>query len=191
MRSISLKIIAPLLLVINLNNANAQRITGTEGYSKEIGVMVSMLNNLKGRIDNMTKNLSIEEVDYLMDEKANRIGALIMHLAAVEKDYQLFTFENRDLNRKELKEWGPGMELGKMGRKELQNHPIEYYMNKWNEVRAETLRFLKTKNDKWLYEDIEIEGEESNNYWCWFHVMEHQANHMGQIALILGRLPEK
>lgn len=32
--------------------------------------------------------------------------------------------------------------------------------------------------------------EEVNNHWAWFHVLEHSANHMGQIALVKSRLPE-
>ena len=27
-----------------------------------------------------------------------------------------------------------------------------------------------------------------SNHWAWFHVMEHQANHMGQLALITKRI---
>ena len=29
-----------------------------------------------------------------------------------------------------------------------------------------------------------------NNHWAWYHVMEHQANHMGQIRLIIKRMEE-
>ena len=33
----------------------------------------------------------------------------------------------------------------------------------------------------------QIPDTKMNNYWAWYHVMEHQANHMGQIRLILKR----
>ena len=65
--------------------------------------------------------------------------------------------------------------------------PISYYLELWDEVRAETLRLLKTKDDKWL--NRRAQGSRNmNNHWAWYHVMEHQANHMGQIRLILGRM---
>lgn len=172
-----------------MNIATAQNVVVPEGYTTQVGVMVFMLEDLKARIDTMTKNLSVEEVDFLFDDEANRIGALILHLAAVEKSYQVYTFENRDFTKKEKNEWSTPEDLGKKARNELQNHPIDYYMDKWNEVRSETLRVLMTKDDVWLNSTM-VDHEITDNYFCWFHVMEHQANHMGQIALILGRLPK-
>jgi hypothetical protein len=38
-----------------------------------------------------------------MHDKANRIGALVMHLAAAEAVLSGFTFENRDFNAEEEK----------------------------------------------------------------------------------------
>ena len=40
--------------------------------------------------------------------------------------------------------------LGSNARKQLIGKPIKYYLDIWNEVRAETLRLLKTQNDKWF-----------------------------------------
>ena len=51
---------------------------------------------------NKNKLLKKKEIDYLFDEKANRIGALVMHLAAAEKYYQVLTFENRSFNEEIL-----------------------------------------------------------------------------------------
>ena len=39
----------------------------------------------------------------------------------------------------------------------------------------------KTKDDAWLASNP---TGDMNNYFAWFHVMEHMANHMGQIALV-------
>ncbi|MBT8308553.1 MAG: hypothetical protein KJN85_16550, partial [Maribacter sp.] len=38
------------------------------------------------------KNLSQQEVDYLLDDNSNTIGAMLMHLAATERYYQIDTF---------------------------------------------------------------------------------------------------
>lgn len=156
-----------------------------EGYSPQIGVLVSMLEDLKHRVTYSVKDLNQEQTDFLLDENANRIGALILHLAATEKYYQLFTFENRGFKRKETNPWKIALELGEAAREEFKDQPISYYLNIWDEVRNQTLELLKTKEDEWL---TEIIGRNSmNNYWAWYHVMEHQANHMGQIRLILKR----
>lgn len=160
-----------------------------EGFSPEIGILVSMMEDLKNRITINAQHLIQEETDFLLDVKANRIGALIMHLAATEKYYQVKSFENRNFNKEERKIWQSALDLGKPAQKEFQNKPISYYLDIWNEVRAKSSRLLATKNDAWLKEMMGTTT--MNNYWAWFHVMEHQANHMGQIAMIASRLPKR
>jgi uncharacterized damage-inducible protein DinB len=53
-------------------------------------------------------------------------------------------------------------------------------------VREETKRLLKKKDDKWFKR--KVGNGTMNNHWAWYHVMEHQSNHMGQIRLILKRI---
>lgn len=159
-----------------------------KGYSQEIGTTVFMLENLKTRITSSIKNLTKEQTDYLLVEDANRIGAMIYHLAATEKFYQIFTFENREFNEEEKAKWDLALELGDPARKALVGQPIEYYLKIWDEVRNETLRLLKTKDDKWF--NALTKEKSMNNYFAWFHVMEHQANHMGQIQMVKNRLPK-
>jgi uncharacterized damage-inducible protein DinB len=125
-------------------------------------------------------------VDFLLDEEANRVGALILHLAATERYYQVYTFENRGFNEEEKRQWETALNLGDEARATIVNQPIEYYLDIWDEVRAETLRLLKTVDDKWL--NSMVKGSNMSNHWAWYHVMEHQANHMGQIRLIINRM---
>ncbi|WP_046757249.1 DinB family protein [Kordia jejudonensis] len=172
-----------LTLLCNFS-LNAQKIKSSKGYDTQIGNVVSMLEDLKGRITRSVANLSQEETDFLLDENANRIGAMIYHLAATEKYYQLYTFENRGFDASES-EWAKALSLGENGRKAFQNKPIQYYLDIWDTVRKETLRLLKTKNDAWFVADVA--NSNMNNHWAWYHVMEHQANHMGQIRLIIKR----
>ncbi len=175
------------ILVLSNIALNAQEIKAPEGFSPQIGATVSMLEDLKERVTSSVSNLTIEETDFLLDEKANRIGALIYHLAATEKYYQIYTFEGRGSNSAEKAEWNLAQNLGAKARNELVGKPIQYYLDIWNEVREETLRILKTKDDKWF--EAKVEGSRNmNNHWAWYHVMEHQANHMGQIRLITKRM---
>lgn len=157
-----------------------------EGYSTQIGNMVSMLDDLKSRVTSSVVNLNQGETDFLLDEEANRIGAMILHLAATEKYYQLNTFENREFNDEEKIEWESALSLGENARITLVDKPIDYYLKIWDDVRKETKRLLKTKDDEWF----NSKGAEAtmNNHFAWYHVMEHQANHMGQIRLIIKRI---
>lgn len=166
----------------------AQEIKPPKGFSHEIGNMVAMLDDIKARIQRTTVNMNQEQVDFLLDENANRIGAMIMHLAATEAFYQVYTFENREFNEAEEAKWMKGLMLGEDARNEFQGKPISYYFEIWDEVRAQTKAKLAEKDDKWFAS--KAKGTDMNYYWAWFHVMEHQSNHMGQIALIRSRLPQ-
>jgi len=119
------------------------KIGGIEGASPQISAMISMLEDLKDRVENKVKNMSRYELDYLHDEKANRIGAMIMHLAAAEAYYQVYTFEKRDFNEEEKKKWQVALELDQGGRDNFKGHEVQYYLDIYNEVRAKTIAELK------------------------------------------------
>ncbi|MDR7128182.1 putative damage-inducible protein DinB [Algoriphagus sp. 4150] len=158
------------------------------GYDHDIGTMVSMLENLRARIIYSTQGLNQDQTDFLLDDKANRIGAMIMHLAATEVYYQAYTFEGRSYNEEEKEIWETALNLGDEARAEFVGKPIKYYLDIWAEVRQKTLDTLKTKDDEWFA--ALAEGGQTDNHWAWFHVMEHQANHMGQINMLRSRLPK-
>lgn len=174
-----------LISIVSISTSGQTVIKPAKGYSTQIGNMVSMLEDLKSRVTRSVSTLTIEETDFLLDDEANRIGAMILHLAATEKFYQVYTFENRALNEAERAEWSVAQSLGTTARNQLKGKPISYYLDIWNKVRKETLRLLKTKDDTWFV--ATIPGASMNNHWAWYHVMEHQANHMGQIRLISKR----
>lgn len=163
-----------------------------QGYSPQIGTLVSMLNYNRYTIINSVKALSLEQIDYLHDQKANSIAALVMHLGAVEKYYQVNSFEGRqEFGEKDQKFWGAAMDLGDEGRKNIKGKDIKYYLDLLEEVRRKTLEEFKKKDDKWL---LAIDPEWSkqrplNTYWKWFHVCEHESNHRGQISWLKSRLP--
>ncbi len=181
-------ILSAVLFVCFIGNSSAQNeINITKGYSPQIGTTVAMLEDLKGRVTRSVRNLSQSETDFLLDKDANRIGAMILHLAATEVYYQVFTFENRGLNTDEQAKWNIAQGLGANARGTLVGKPISYYLEIWDDVRKKTLELLKTKDDTWF--KAKRKGSSMNNHWAWYHVMEHQANHMGQIRLIIGRMP--
>jgi len=158
-----------------------------EGYTPQIGIMVDMLQDLKDRLTDEVVDLNQEQTDYLFDDKANSIGAIIMHIAATEAYYQVETLEGRSWTDKEAEFWRVAGGLGEDSRGIIKGKPISYYLDLWDEVHQKTLEGLKTKDDKWFASNID---EGVNNHWVWFHVLEHQSSHMGQIALVKSRLPK-
>ena len=162
------------------------------GFTPQIGTLVSMMNWMRATVLRSVRGLSIEELDYLFDENANTIGAMLLHLAATEKFYQINTFEGRsDYNEKEEAEWGPAMNLGDAGRRKIKGNDLKYYEEILREVREKTKSELKKRDDDWLMEKEKFFGSQpTNNYCKWWHVAEHESNHNGQIKWLVSRLPK-
>jgi hypothetical protein len=164
-----------------------------KGYPPQIGTLVSEMAFMRNQVLRSVKGLSQQDLDFLLDAKANRIGALLMHLVAVEKFYQLNTIDGltEDKIPEAWKEkWGMPMELGDPARKAIVGNNLDYYLNQLSETREKTLTEFRKRDDAWLMSvDKTWEWGPTNNYCKWFHVTEHEANHNGQIKFLKSRLP--
>ena len=164
-----------------------------DGYSPQMGTLVSMLNWMRNKILQPVKGLTVAQLDYLHDAKANSIGALLLHLAAIERLYQVNTFQGKkwgDVEREIEEEWGTPARLGKEAQKSIKGHELGYYLDKLKGVREDTLAELQKRDDAWLMKvDPDSGGDPTNNYCKWFHVCEHESHHNGQVTWLKGRLP--
>src|SRR6476660_7409469 len=68
-----------------------------KGYSPQIGTLVSMMTWMRHVVLMSVKDMTQKDLDYLADANANTIGALLMHLAATDRIYQINTFEGNPL----------------------------------------------------------------------------------------------
>jgi len=95
-----------------------------------------------------TKNLTIADLDHLIDPNANTIGALMLHLAATETYYQLNTFEGKKWDTwpdSVKQQWDAAMNLEDAGRKTIKGHDRGYYLNILRGTRAKTLAEFSTQ----------------------------------------------
>jgi uncharacterized damage-inducible protein DinB len=162
-----------------------------EGYSTQIGILVSQMAWVRASVLSATKGLTQPELDFLVDAQSNTIGALLFHLAATDAIYQDLTFYNLpDFSPANKAKFGAAMSLGEEGRKQIKGHDLDYYTSIITEVRESTLKEFKNRDDKWFQEvDPDFFGGPTNNFCKWFHVCEHEANHRGQMTVIRKRLP--
>ncbi|MEX0290223.1 MAG: DinB family protein [Flavobacteriaceae bacterium] len=177
---------------VNLITDNVHEFGKREGYTDQISILVSMMDWMRATVLRSVKGLSIKELDFLIDEDANSIGAMLLHLAATERYYQIHTFDERnwgDFDKKDTDVWDVPMSLGAKARKEIKGNPLSYYTDKLEEVREYSLSTLKDKDDSWLMAStIFFANQPTNNYCKWFHVVEHESNHNGQIKFIKSRI---
>jgi uncharacterized damage-inducible protein DinB len=165
-----------------------------EGYSSQIGTLVSMMAWLRPQVMGAAKGLTTEQLDFLLDDQANTIGAMLYHLAATDAFYHENTFKNIEWGKWDItieKKFGVAMELGENGRKMIKGNNADFYLTLLQETRASTLAQFKQHDDKWLMSvDAKWPWGPTNNYCKWFHVCEHESHHLGQIAFLKSRLPK-
>lgn len=146
------------------------------------------------------ENLTVQQLDYRVDGKGNSIGALLKHIAALEKLYQVITFDNRDdFNDKEKAEWQAALDFGEY-LDHIMGNNLDYYLEILQNVRKKTLMEFSKRDDRWLFKKLPLstifgtvftpDDPPSSNYFCWFHLFEDELNHRGQIRLIRKKIKE-
>ncbi|ESU32729.1 hypothetical protein G3A_09860 [Bacillus sp. 17376] len=156
-----------------------------EGFSPTFSHLVSMMNYVRSTTLEALEGLTIEELDFLVHDEANSIGMLLGHMAAVERIYQIITFERRDPTMEEEEALAAGLEIGEKGKAAFKGFPLEHYLADLEAAREDTYRTFKTLPDQWLFEQTNWWwNEPGNNYFKWFHVFEDEINHRGQIRMI-------
>ena len=165
-------------------------IGGVTGFSPQMGRLISMMNYVRWTTLAEVEGLTAEQLDHLHDPDSNSVGALLLHVAAVEVAYQAATFEDRGPNAEEKREWGAALALGERARREIRGHDLEYYLRRLAQVRARTLEEFARRGDEWLDEETPFwGGRPANNYFKWFHVFEDELSHRGQIRWLRRRTP--
>jgi hypothetical protein len=164
-----------------------------EGFSPHVGTLLSMMTWMRTVILSPVRDMTTEQLDYLIDKNSNSIGAMLFHLAATERYYQIHTFEGKkwgDWSEQDKKRFGAASSLGDEARKTIKGNNLDYYLNILKEVRENTIKEFKKRDDKWLLSvDEGWFWGPTNNYCKWFHVCEHESNHNGQFKYIKSRLP--
>lgn len=163
------------------------RIAPLPGYAPTIGRLVSMLTYTRQTLLAAVEGLSRDELDHLQDAKSNTIGALLAHAAAVERWYQILTFEEREPSASESAAWLAALDLGEEGRRQIRGRELQSYVDELARTRQITLSGLAERDDTWLEEPL-VAAPEVNAHWAWFHVAEDEINHRGQIRWLRSRL---
>lgn len=160
------------------------KVTELKDYTPQIGHLVSMMDYARKTTLSAVEGMTIEELDFLVSDDGNSIGALLYHIAAVEAGFQIEIFDGRKPNEAEVGTWGAAYSLGDQGREEIKGHPLDFYVRKLTEVRSRTLDEFQKRDDEWLYQERSWDNHISNNYFIWFHVFEDEINHRGQIRIL-------
>ena len=166
------------------------RIEPIAGYTPAIGRLVGMLSYARSTTIIAVEGLTTGQLDHLHDPDSNSIGALLAHIAAVERSYQVLTFEERMLSAEENERLAAALKLGTEARRVLRGQPLEHYLSQLEVTRRDTLAALAERDDEWLDRSVTL-APKINAHWAWFHVAEDEINHRGQIRWLKARLSRR
>lgn len=161
-----------------------------EGFSPQVGTLVTMLAFTRAQVVRCVERMSTPDLDFLIDARANSIGATLLHLAATETYYQLNTFGGMkwDSWSEEFKrKWDIPMNLGEPARETIKGQSVDFYLSALHETREKTIAEFRKRDDHWL---ALVDAERNwTNHAKWFHVAEHESNHNGQFKFLRSRFP--
>ena len=101
-----------------------------EGNTPYVGTLSDDEQYALLRALNSVKELNQVQLDFLIDDKANSIGALLYHLAATDAYYHLHTFQGLKWNswdQSYKKKWAIAMDLGEPARKQIKGNDLNFY----------------------------------------------------------------
>ncbi|WP_309571914.1 DUF664 domain-containing protein [Deinococcus sp.] len=164
-------------------------ISDRPGFTPMISRLIGMMDYARATTLEAVQGLSVEELDLIPPEFGNSAGMLLEHFAAVERIYQLISEGHPNPDEALEANWWPGLDLGATGREAIRGRPLRHYLTQLQDVRAESLRLFATHDDAWLDEPLPFRDSTGNRHFMWFHVMEDEVNHRGQIRLIHKFIP--
>ena len=169
-----------------------------EGYSPQVGRYVAQLAEVRADLLHELEGLTVEQVDWHPDERTESIGTLLLHLDAVE-----WSWIHQDIfgaaDDAYPGSWDEAMPV-RVGVPQVQGRPLAEYLEQLAAGRARTLEVLRGFTDADLTRRVG-EGEPPRGMeprsvlytidWIIWHIIEHEAMHVGQVELLrrLGPQP--
>ncbi|WP_158591584.1 DUF664 domain-containing protein [Deinococcus cavernae] len=160
-----------------------------EGFTPQISRLIGMMDYARFTTLQMVQGMSTEELDLVPEPYGNSVGMLLEHFVALERLYQHISLRHPKPAEALGERWMPGLGLGERGREHIRGHRLSYYLRNLEEARAETLELFRARDDAWLEEPLPFWGQTGNRSFMWFHVLEDEINHRGQIRMLRQHMP--
>ncbi|MFO7545645.1 MAG: DinB family protein [Trueperaceae bacterium] len=164
-----------------------------EGFTANVGTIVAQLQVARHYLMRATRELGPEDLDAKPGTAPNTIGAILRHLNAAERMFQVMTFEDRAFDEAERARWWPDFTFERPD--EPRGLAIDAYHEALAATRAKTLAAMRERDDGWLDEPKTFFGRPANVHYYWTHFLMDEARHTGQVILarkhlIAGADPE-
>ncbi|WP_415784103.1 DinB family protein [Deinococcus saxicola] len=173
-----------------LQSDRAYRIEPEAKYTPQIGALAEMMNYARLTTLQAVEGLTTEQLDAVPEGFGNSIGMLLAHIAAVDRVYQVMAFQGRDLGEGDEMILG-GLTMGQQGTPPPTGQGLDTLLAELEASRALTLATFETKDDGWLASRLPAPFDSMNQHWAWFHIMEDEVSHRGQIRILRKHIAPK
>jgi uncharacterized damage-inducible protein DinB len=162
-----------------------------EGYAPRVGRYVAQINEVRDKLIAEVKDLDAARLDWHPDDATESIGTLLLHIDSVEWSWiheDILGMPDKDYPG----DWAEAMPI-RVGAPQVQGRPVEWYLQKLQATRERTLEVLRgfTEHDlSRLVGEADLGPDtEKRSYlftidWIIWHIIEHEAAHVGQIELL-------
>ena len=154
------------------------------GLSPRIASYYAQLEDVRRETKRYVEGLSPPKLSWSPHSTVESIGTQLLHIAGVERSWIGEDIERRPMGE----EWALAFPL-RVNLPQVEGEPLEYFLEKLDAVREETRHTLSRLTDDDLAREIRTldSGPDADSYtieWILYHLIEHEAHHRGQIALM-------
>ena len=149
-----------------------------------VGLYFAQLEDVRAETKRYVSGLTSEKLSWSPHSTVESIGTQLLHIAGVERSWIGEDIEGRRMGE----EWALAFPL-RVNLPQVQGEPLDYFLGKLDAVREETRAALAQLTDADLEREIQTldstpESDRFTIEWILYHLIEHEAHHRGQIALM-------
>lgn len=166
------------------------------GYSPRIGRYVAQMAESRADLKRQVGNLAPEQLSWHPSDTIESIGTLLLHIDAVE-----WSWMHEDILGRPSDEypgnWSEAMPI-RVGVPQVTGKTSEWYFDKLDATHELTLAILRGFTDadlsRLVGESEPPPGQEKRSRlytidWIIWHLIQHEAEHIGQVELLRRLLP--
>ncbi|MBI5156847.1 MAG: DinB family protein [Acidimicrobiia bacterium] len=161
----------------------ARHLDPAPGYSLAVGRFVAMLTDTRARLLADLAALDVAQLDLAPPGSPNSIGTLLYHVAAIELDWLYADLLERDFPP-DTADWFPVDVREENGRLTPVVDPFDRHLARLDWVRGLLFAELRGLTDADLERTVHAGPQGSGADWVLHHLMQHEAEHRGQIGEI-------
>lgn len=158
-----------------------------ENDDSSIDYLLGMFDDARATTLQRLENLSKEELHWQFASAWNSISVLLEHIIAASHYFRIWIFEKRMLSEKEEKKYRPGLDMGKYIPELIaKNKDLDYYIEELAASRKLMTEAISKLSKEDFFKKIDAYDKEtgSNLAWIFYHVVEDEVHHRGQISYI-------